>query len=55
MIRLFYFIIFGHHHKWTVIDTSTHVRPDGSVKGFVYHLQCEHCGNIKQSFVGADE
>lgn len=51
MIKLLFWLIVGHCHKWKIIDQrplniTSHGETIG--RGERYVLQCEHCGNIKQ-------
>jgi hypothetical protein len=50
MIRLLQLIIFGHVHKWKVMEEkSIHNLsiPKGYTAGTLYVCQCETCGAIK--------
>jgi len=48
MIRFFKWIIFGHIHKWKVIEDREITKNDtGTCVGFIKVLQCEKCGELK--------
>lgn len=51
MIRLYEFIIYGHFHKWEIIESgklSMSSMMESEATGTRYQLQCEKCGNIKK-------
>jgi len=48
MIRLIQFLIFGHIHKWNVLEKEKYTLDQGSHNGIQYNLQCEKCGNMKR-------
>ena len=55
MIRLLQFLVFGHWHKWKIINQRGYVDyanyvDDGKImaKGIQYTLQCEKCGKLKE-------
>jgi len=47
MIRLIQLLIWGHNHKWSIIDDYRLNGGPGMV-GHRYHLQCEKCGDVKK-------
>lgn len=53
MLRLLQFLIFGHVHKYEIIDKGhvVDIDDDGRkcVYGNWYDLKCSHCGKVKRS------
>jgi hypothetical protein len=49
MIRLIQMIVYGHIHKWAIIDKRRldYVSDFSNGSCDRYTLQCEHCGAIK--------
>lgn len=49
MIKLLYWLIVGHIHKWKIIQEEVLNYTSTGETGVCqrYTLQCEHCGNIK--------
>jgi hypothetical protein len=49
MMRLLKFLFTGdfHHHKWKILKIIHLIDARGNSEGHKYHLQCEHCGNLK--------
>lgn len=50
MIRLLQLILFGHVHKWKVMEEQSFYNdriPQGYRAGILYVCQCESCGAIK--------
>ena len=49
MLRLFQWLVFGHVHKWKILEkrglTYTH-RDRVTDRGDRYVLQCERCGDV---------
>lgn len=48
MIRLIELLIFGHIHKWKILNRGNLVRGPYE-KGQRYIMQCEKCGKVKKS------
>lgn len=48
MIRLIWFIIFGHTHKWETIDTTVLTKEYSAARGMRYVLRCNTCGKVKK-------
>ena len=48
MIRLIQFLIFGHWHKWKIIEKHSLWKNGYELStGDLYYLQCEICGDVK--------
>lgn len=47
MIWLLKMIIFGHFHKWKIIEKEKYAASDMAHNGIQYNLQCEECGKMK--------
>lgn len=45
MIQLIKLLIFGHLHKWKIINQCT-LNTDYGARGNRYALQCEKCGDV---------
>ncbi|MCK5019955.1 MAG: hypothetical protein KAS32_23065 [Candidatus Peribacteraceae bacterium] len=47
MWKLIQLLIFGHAHKWKIIQSGELTFTYSESIGMRYTLQCEKCGNIK--------
>jgi hypothetical protein len=54
VIRLLQLLIFGHVHKWKMLESRDYeayvdeVGKGEPSRGKLYMLQCEHCGSLKR-------
>lgn len=51
MINLIKWLIFGHIHKWEIIE-KYNLNYDNGTQGHRYHLQCMECGEVISKDLG---